>query len=118
MADAFEALVAAVYLDGGFGAAFELSQSQFEPLLDSRHALRRQHDYKSELQELVQLGRRDIPSYRIVQDFGPDHDKTFAVQLDVCGIQTLGFGKSKKTAEQDAAQKALEVLKQADTKTD
>jgi ribonuclease-3 len=115
LADTFEALVAAVYLDGGFKAAFELTQSRFETLLDNRHALRRQHDYKSELQELVQLSRRDIPSYRIVQDFGPDHDKTFAVQLDACGIQTLGFGKSKKMAEQDAARKALEILKQADT---
>jgi len=115
LADAFEALVAAVYLDGGFTAAFELTRSRFDPLLDNRHALRRRHDYKSDLQELVQVNRREIPTYRTVDDYGPDHDKTFCVQLKVCGIETVGFGKSKKMAEQDAAQKALEILKQADT---
>ena len=68
-------------------------------------------DYKSALQEVVQLQHEPPPEYRIIEENGPDHDKTFSVQTDVCNIQAVGKGKSKKVAEQDAARKALIALK-------
>ncbi len=68
-------------------------------------------DFKSQLQELVQARSGSMPSYTVVREQGPDHDKTFWVQLSVLGVETEGLGKSKKTAEQDAARKALALLK-------
>jgi dsRNA-specific ribonuclease len=68
-------------------------------------------DYKSELQELVQIGNSAMPNYSILREEGPDHDKTFWIGLKVNNIETRGTGKSKKAAEQDAARKALEILK-------
>jgi dsRNA-specific ribonuclease len=69
------------------------------------------HDYKSQIQELVQVTHRLIPTYRVIHESGPDHDKTFRVQLKVGELQTEGIGKSKKMAEQDAARKGLDILK-------
>ena len=69
------------------------------------------YDHKSQLQEYVQAHQRVMPQYRIINESGPDHDKTFIVQLKVKDLKTEGVGKSKKLAEQDAARKALEILK-------
>ena len=110
LADALEALIAAVYLDGGFEAVFTLIQKHFTPLLagmDTSHAF---EDYKSRLQELIQETDQASPVYTVMKANGPDHDKTFIVQLAVAGITTEGLGKSKKAAEQDAACNALALL--------
>ena len=111
LADTFEALLAAVYLDGGFDAAFAIIDVNFSPLLSGEHPAADHHDYKSKLQERVQENQGAMPSYSVLREEGPDHDKTFWIELHVFDIETKGSGKSKKIAEQDAARKALEILK-------
>lgn len=115
LADTFEAVIAAVYLDGGFQASFKLIEDHFSDLLNSIAAPTANNDYKSQLQELAQLTHKAIPVYRVVQESGPDHNKTFNVQLSVCDIRADGTGKSKKMAEQDAARKALDILKEKES---
>ena len=110
LADTFEALTAGIYLDGGFEAAYEIIEKKFQLLIDQLDAFAPNYDYKSRLQERVQVGLGAIPDYRIVREEGPDHDKTFWVMLKVFDIESQGHGKSKKAAEQDAARKALELL--------
>ncbi len=112
LADTYEALVAALYLDGGFDAAFTFIETNFLPLMDHMHSTANNYDYKSQLQEMVQVGHGAMPDYRIIREDGPDHDKTFWVELNVLDIGTQGSGKNKKAAEQDAARQALEILKE------
>ncbi|MGD8741599.1 MAG: ribonuclease III [Desulfobacterales bacterium] len=110
LAGAYEALMAAVYLDGGFKVAFKIIEINFVPFLDQVYSAIETYDYKSRLQEWVQEKHGEIPNYKVVREEGPDHDKTFWVSVKVFNIETEGTGKSKKTAEQDAAHKALEIL--------
>jgi len=110
LADTFEALMASIYLDGGFDAAFHIIETNFQPLIEQQHTTANNHDYKSQLQEKVQVEHGSMPDYIIIREDGPDHDKTFLVALKVLNIETQGSGKSKKAAEQDAARLALEVL--------
>jgi ribonuclease III len=110
LAGAFEALMAAVYLDGGFKVAFQIIEKNFVPFIDQIHSSIDSYDYKSRLQEWVQEKHAEIPYYHVFREEGPDHDKTFWVSVKVFDIETEGTGKSKKTAEQDAARKALEIL--------
>jgi len=110
LADTFEALTAAIYLDGGFEAAYKIIGKKFQPLIDQLDAFAPNYDYKSQLQERVQVGHGMIPDYSIIREDGPDHDKTFWVTLKMIDIEAEGSGKSKKAAEQDAARKALELL--------
>jgi len=110
LADTFEAVVAAVYLDGGFDAVFKTLEGHFASLLDSVAMPAANHDYKSQIQESVQITHKKVPVYSVIQESGPDHDKTFHVQLKIGDIQAEGVGKSKKAAEQDAARKGLELL--------
>jgi ribonuclease III len=110
LADAFEAVIAAVYLDGGFDESFKIIKLHFSPFLNSLSKPTANLDYKSKLQELVQGSQKSTPSYHITGETGPDHDKTFKVQLKIQNIITEGTGKSKKLAEQAAARKALEIL--------
>lgn len=111
LADTFEAVIAAVYLDGGFAAVFNIIERHFSSLLCNITDSDANNDYKSQLQELVQGTHRITPRYNVIQESGPDHDKTFRVQLKVLKLLTEGSGKSKKRAEQDAARKALDLLK-------
>jgi ribonuclease III len=110
LAGAYEALMAAVYLDGGFKVAFKIIEINLVPFLDQVYSAIESYDYKSRLQEWVQEKHGEIPNYKVVREEGPDHDKTFWVSVKVFNIETEGTGKSKKTAEQDAAHKALEIL--------
>jgi ribonuclease III len=112
LADTFEALMAAVYLDGGFDGALEIIEARFLPLIEHLHATTDSLDAKSRLQERVQVKHGVIPAYKVIREDGPDHDKTFWVKLTVLDIETEGAGKSKKAAEQQAAQKALEILEE------
>ena len=110
LADAFEAIVGAVYLDGGFTAARAVAERLLGPALDaSDQGLRL--DYKSRLQERSQALMQQTPQYRVVKQDGPDHDKTFWVAIILAGNE-LGRaqGKSKKEAEQQAAALALVEL--------
>jgi ribonuclease-3 len=111
LAGTLEALMAAVYVDGGFEAAFKMIQRAFLPLLQQLDDGNEHADFKSQLQELVQARPGTMPSYEVIREEGPDHDKTFWVRLCVLDIKTQGMGKSKKAAEQDAARKALALIK-------
>lgn len=110
LANAFEAVLAAVYLDGGYESAFDVVEANLSPLFGELTSLDANQDFKSQLQELVQSSQQEIPTYTVVDESGPDHDKTFSVRLEVIDIITEGRGKSKKLAEQDAARQALETL--------
>ncbi|MCP4747641.1 MAG: ribonuclease III [Desulfobacteraceae bacterium] len=114
LADALEALLAAVYLDGGYDSVFELVKRHFQTLIDSAQKHNVIQDYKSRLQEAVQSNLHQTPDYEVVNEFGPDHDKTFQVVMRVGEIETQGEGKSKKAAEQDAARRALDTLSEQD----
>ena len=105
--------MAAIYLDGGFDAAYQTIETNFDPLIEHLHATTSYHDFKSQLQEKVQVDHGSIPDYRITREDGPDHDKTFWVTVQVLDLEAQGSGKSKKAAEQDAARLALEMLKKA-----
>ena len=110
LADTFEALMASVYLDGGLEAAYRIIKINFQPLIDHLQDTAGNLDYKSQLQEKVQVEHNSMPDYSIIREEGPDHDKTFWVSLKVLDIDTEGSGKSKKAAEQDAARRALDLL--------
>lgn len=111
LADTFEAVVAAVFLDGGFNAAYRIIDIHLTPLLEQIYTLSSSQDFKSQLQELVQVNQQQMPEYLVIAENGPDHDKTFCVRLMVLGLITEGRGKSKKQAEQDAAKNALDILR-------
>ncbi|CAB5120141.1 Ribonuclease III (EC [Olavius algarvensis associated proteobacterium Delta 3] len=110
LADAAEALIAAVYLDAGYDAAFRFIQTHLSEALDAIFAPAANYDFKSRLQETAQASIGEIPVYRVIGESGPDHDKTFHVAVDLSDIHTEGVGKSKKMAEQNAAKHALAAL--------
>jgi len=110
LSDTYEAVLAAVYLDGGFEAAFALIEEHFSDLIAASQAAETFTDYKTRVQELVQKTGQPPPLYRVTAESGPDHDKTFCVALETADYTIEGTGKSKKSAEQDAAHKAYEYL--------
>ncbi|MGH9743625.1 MAG: ribonuclease III, partial [Candidatus Acidiferrum sp.] len=112
LADAFEAVVAAVYLDAGLAAAREmLRRLLFEQALEKRGERIADSDRKSALQEFLQ-GRGEPPAeYRLSGESGPDHQKLFEVEVWIKGGRVAGGqGSTKKEAEQRAAQSAMEIL--------
>lgn len=116
LADSYEALIAAIYLDGGVEAAHEFIVSQFGPLITAagEHAAEATftEDWKSALQEWLQAAGRGLPSYRVAAAEGPDHRKRFDVEVLVGGtVSGRAEGRSKKDAEQQAARAALASLK-------
>ena len=110
LADATEAVIAAIYIDGGFDAAFRFVENQFRERLRNVNRTRYETDYKSMLQERVQSTYHEVPRYQVIDEIGPDHDKTFRVRMTVAGITAEGDGKSKKMAEQEAARAGLDRL--------
>lgn len=113
LADAVEAIIAAIYLDGGFDAAFAFVERRFAERIKKANRSRYATDYKSRLQERVQSRYHQVPRYQVIESRGPDHDKTFRVRMTVAGISAEGDGKSKKMAEQEAARAGLEQLDQS-----
>ena len=105
VSDAFEAVIAALYLDGGM----EVARKFILPFItEGKHA---EADYKTRLQEIVQQNPEERLSYVVEQESGPDHDKQFSVEVSLNGtIVGKGVGSSKKRAEQDAARCAIENL--------
>ena len=110
LSDAFEAVMAAIYLDAGFDRTQVMIQDLFEAAVDKALSSCRTVDYKSSLQEYAQDIFNTTPTYAVAREIGPDHDKTFEVSLSLAHITAKGFGKTKKAAEQDAARQALHVL--------
>ena len=111
LADAFEAVIGAIFLDGGYEKVFPLIKNIFEPLLTRGIGDADHRDYKSMLQEFCQKEYNTIPHYEHVGKHGPDHDTVFDVRISIEGkIEARGTGRNKKAAEQAAARKALEKL--------
>jgi ribonuclease-3 len=113
LANAFEAVVAAIFRDNGLDAAAAVIQHHFKDLVASAPTATGVQDYKSRLQEEVQSSIREIPQYQVIDESGPDHEKIFTVSMTVGKIQTQGTGRSKKSAEQDAARNGLELLEKS-----
>ena len=109
LADAMEAVIAAIYLDGGFEPVKEFIVKFL--ILDPDNLEQINSDYKTALQEIIQLKPGQAVSYHIVDESGPDHMKFFASEVHLNG-ESIGYGegKSKKEAEQAAAKAALEKL--------
>lgn len=110
LADAVEAVVGAIFLDGGYDEAVRFVEREFRETIDDALAGKLFADYKTQVQEKLQKrGQKTVISYKLDKEEGPDHDKTFYVHL-VCNGKTLGSGcgKSKKEAEQNAARAAIE----------
>jgi len=116
LADALEALIGAAFLDGGFDAAQQVVRRLFGELIDSTEIDNWSKDAKTELQEWLQARRLAVPGYRIVATRGQAHAQTFEVECSVAplGLAERGEGRSRRTAEQQAARRMLEVLKASD----
>ncbi|HSE13647.1 MAG TPA: ribonuclease III [Rudaea sp.] len=111
LADAFEAMVAAVYLDGGWNACRDVVRGLFAARVASAGA-NTGKDAKTRLQELLQGRGLSLPVYVLVASAGADHAKIFDVECDVAGLQvkTIGRGASRRAAEQAAASAALALI--------
>jgi ribonuclease-3 len=111
LADALEALIAAVYLDGGLDASRDFTLRVLSEELEfvgTHNARIGNDDYKTRLQEICQKRYETLPRYEIVRETGPDHEKVFEVELTIQGtVMGIGRGHSKKEAEQMAAREAL-----------
>ena len=111
-ADAYEAVIAAIYLDGGFEAARRFVQAEFARDLDAPDSA--SQDPKSVLQEMLQGRGRPLPAYSVLGETGPSHERQFRVECRLDdGSTTTGEGPSKKTAQQAAAREALRLLREA-----
>ena len=109
VSDAFEALIAAIYLDGGMEPAKRHILRFLVPALENHTTAFK--DYKTTLQEVVQQNPGENVTYVLVGESGPDHDKRFQVQVRLnSNVIGSGVGRSKKEAEQLAAKKALEIM--------
>lgn len=112
LADAFEALLGAIFLDGGFDAAREFILREFGGAFDVVSTLPTIDNPKGELQELLQARSPESPEYRVISATGPDHDRVFECTVHHGGVELArGSGKSKKAAESDAALAALAKLR-------
>ena len=110
-ADSFEAVIAAIYLDGGFDAARQFVERRVLSAVKSGAVITADDNYKSMLLEYAQANGLGIPRYTIVHEEGPDHDRTFTVEVSLSdGRRGRGKGKNKKEAEQAAAARAIEHL--------
>ncbi len=110
LSDALEAIIGAIYLDSGFESAKKFVVGTLIPLLEGENILQ-DRNYKSLLMETVQAEGKQPPTYEVIEESGPSHDKTFVVGVVVDGeMLATGTGKSKKEAEQNAARKALEFI--------
>ncbi|HVF49416.1 MAG TPA: ribonuclease III [Pyrinomonadaceae bacterium] len=111
LADVFEAVLAAVYLDGGLSAATEfIHHALGEELHDATPAAAAAADYKTLLQEVLQAERRTTPTYGVVETQGPPHRRIFLVEVSWDGGQMRGEGRTIKAAEIEAARRALEEM--------
>lgn len=112
LANSLEAVIAAIYLDGGLDEAYRFILENFESDIKEMADSGLFHDYKTELQEVCQSMFGVLPRYSVVRESGPDHQKVFEVEIEAGGsILGRGAGKSKKEAEQRAASVALGTLK-------
>lgn len=110
LADAFEAIIASIYIDGGIDAAREFVLRFIIPEIENPEP-KLFKDYKTCLQELIQKNREEYLEYVLVSESGPDHNKHFVIEVHLNNnVIGKGGGKSKKEAEQEAAREALELM--------
>ena len=116
LADALEAVIGGVFLDGGFAPAHALVQSLFGEVIQATEVESWSKDAKTELQEWLQARKLPVPAYRITATRGQAHNQTFEVECAVAalGLAECGEGKSRRTAEQEAARRLLDALKAND----
>ena len=115
LADAFEAVVGAIYLDGGFTKVKKFIHTQFADQFDGADSGRYKGNPKGELQEILQGKSATAPEYRLLEMEGPDHDRSFVCTVRHSGRELgRGSGKSKKTAEINAAASAIDSLNAKD----
>jgi ribonuclease-3 len=116
LADAVEALIGAIFLDGGFNPALAAVRRLFGDIIQGTEVDAWSKDAKTELQEWLQARRLPVPAYRIAATRGEKHAQTFEVECAVValGLAEQGEGKSRRAAEQEAARRMLEQLKASD----
>ncbi len=114
LADAVEAIIAAIYLDGGIDACKHFIRRWSTEKFDAQDATQDQKDCKTRLQELMQARAQELPAYTVVEISGEAHEQTFLVECVVAELEVpqQGSGRSKRIAEQNAAQKVLDFLRQ------
>ncbi len=111
LCDIFESLIAAIYLDGSYNDAkklvTDLMSKDVDKIIENESLL----DSKTELQKISQQQFDALPEYKVIDEKGPEHEKTFFVEVSVGNaLKVIGSGRSKKKAEQDSAKKALSIL--------
>jgi ribonuclease-3 len=117
LADTFEALLGAIFLDGGFDAARTFILRRFADSFGELSAIPTLDNPKGELQEFLQASSSEAPRYHVASSSGPDHDRVFECTVHHNGIELArGQGKSKKAAESEAATAALRNLKQRESR--
>jgi ribonuclease-3 len=116
LADALEAIIGAVFVDGGYAAAHGVVQRLFGEVIQGTEADSWSKDAKTELQEWLQARRIAVPAYRITATRGQGHAQTFEVEgaVPTLGLAECGEGRSRRIAEQEAARRLLDVLKASD----
>lgn len=108
LSSGLEAVIAAVYLDGGFNAVYPVVRHLFGSLFAEERELIAFYDHKTQLQEMVQARWKVTPSYHLLNTHGPDHQKVFEVEVRMNGrVLAVASGSSKKEAEQNAAKDAI-----------
>jgi ribonuclease III len=110
LADGLEALIAAIYIDGGFEAGRELIRRLFQGIWPMEIEIPVHKDWKTKLQELTQKLFQDRPVYSLVESAGPEHAKTYRVRVEIRGQAVTAEASSMKKAEQLAARKALDLI--------
>jgi ribonuclease-3 len=113
LSNAFEAVIGAIYLEAGLEVSAEIAIRLIENAYDSIDLNSLSKDFKTTLQELTQADFGETPNYKLVRSFGPDHKKEFEIAVELQNkIIATAIGKSKKEAQQKAAEIALRVLKE------
>lgn len=119
LADVFESLMAVIFLSSGWDTALKVAERIFIPRFgaaaDVEGLLRHiDQDHKSHLQELAQMTGQQLPSYTLAGKEGPDHESLFTVECRALGLTATGTGRNRKAAEQEAARRLLDLLKEED----
>ncbi len=114
LSNSFEAVIAAIYLDGGYDRTLEFIRNLFQPFIEKWLHSPIYKDYKTLLQEFSQNRFKVVPKYQLIHEQGPDHDKIFHIRLTISDLlEATGVGKNKKEAEQQAARQAIEELQKS-----
>ena len=112
LADCVEAVIGAIFLDGGYPAARRAMVQAFGPLLDAVDPGKVEKDAKTRLQELMHARGKPVPEYRVIATHGAPHERSFEVECAVEDVRAQGKGTSRQRAEQDAARAILHKLAQ------